>query len=55
MPENCHLAEIILGFPLRAFDVDAVVRCDAQSGFARILIWHFLLLIRIVLIVSGAE
>ena len=39
-PENCHIAEIILELPLRAFDVDAVVRYGSQSGFARIRIWH---------------
>jgi hypothetical protein len=54
-PENCDVAEIILESPLRAFDVDTVVRCDAQSGFALIRSWHLLLLIRIVPIVSGAS
>ena len=41
--------------PLRAFDVDTVVRCNAQSGFARIRSWHLLLPIRIAPEVSGAQ
>ena len=39
-PETCHIAEIILELPLLAFDIDTVVRCGAQSGFARIRSWH---------------
>ena len=54
-PENRHIAEIILEFPLREFDVDTVVLGGAKFGFARIQIWHLLLLKRIILIVSGAE
>jgi hypothetical protein len=54
-PENCRIAEIILELPIREFDVDTVVRCGAQSGFAQIRSWRLLLLIRIVLIVSGAQ
>jgi hypothetical protein len=54
-PETCHIAEIILDLPLRAFDVDTFVRCGAQSGFARIQSQRLLLLIVGVLIISGAE
>jgi hypothetical protein len=43
------------GIALLAFDVDTIVQCGAQSGFARIRFWRLLLLIRIVLIVSGVE
>jgi hypothetical protein len=54
-PENCHIAKIILELFLRAFNVDTFVRCGAQFGFANIRTWRLLLLIRIVLIVSGAK
>jgi hypothetical protein len=40
-PESCRTVEIIFELPLRAFDVDTVIRRGAQSGFARIRIWHF--------------
>jgi hypothetical protein len=35
-PENCHITEIILELHLMTSDVDTIVRCGAQSGFARI-------------------
>jgi hypothetical protein len=47
--------KLFVEFPLQAFDVDTFIRCGAQFGFARIRSWHLLLLIRIVLIVSGAQ
>jgi len=54
-PENCHIAEIILDLTLRAYDVDTVVRRDAQFSFAGIRSWHLLFLIPIFLLVSGVQ
>jgi hypothetical protein len=54
-PENRQIAEIILELPNREFDVDTFVRRGAQFGFAASEAGIFALLLRIVLIVSGAQ